>query len=306
MKLVFIALGRGAAFQIADIATFVGDDQGALELARLRGIDAEIGGELHRAAHALGHIDKSTVGKHRRVQGGEEIVRHRHHCAQILLHQVGMVADRFGDRAEDHPRLVKLVLEGGGDRNAVEHRVHRHAGQRHLLVQRNAQLLVGLQQLGIDFIQRLFQRRVLGRGIIIGGLIVDLGIMHPRPIRLLHGQPALERAQPPFQHPFRLALLGRNKVHRVFRQPPGRHVHLDIGDEAVFVLLADFGDLLFGFNGDRHYAARSFKEGARMRSRNFSSDPVDAWTSSMAELQPKLTRRAQEARSPCTPMAVKT
>ena len=36
MQLVLVALGRGAAFQIADVGAFVGDDQRALELAGLR------------------------------------------------------------------------------------------------------------------------------------------------------------------------------------------------------------------------------------------------------------------------------
>ena len=82
------------------------------------GIDAEIGRKLHRAAHALGHIDKGAVGKDRRIERGEEIVGHRHDGAQIFLHQLGIIADRFGDRAEDHARFVQLFLEGGGDRNA--------------------------------------------------------------------------------------------------------------------------------------------------------------------------------------------
>ena len=247
MQLVLVALGGGAAFQVRDITAFVGDDDGALELARLRRIDAEIGAQLHGAANALGHIDKGAVGEDGRIERGEEVVRHRYHRAKVRLHQIGIVADRLADGAEDHPCLVQLVLEGGGDADAVEHRIHRHAGQRHLFMQRDAQLLVGFQQLGIDLVQRLLQRRVLGRGIIIGILVIDLGVMHPGPVGLLHGQPAAERGQAPFQHPFRLALLGRDEAHRVFGQALGRHVHLDVGDKAVFVLVTDLGDRVAGF-----------------------------------------------------------
>ena len=160
MQLVLVAHRRGAAFEIGDVGAFVGDDQRAFELAGLAGVDAEIGGKLHRAAHALGHIDEGAVGEHRRIQRGEEIVGHRHDGAQIFAHQVGIIADGFGDRAEDHARLVQLFLEGGGDRDGIEHRVHRHAGQQLLLGQRNAELLVGLEQLGIDFVQALV---LLGR-----------------------------------------------------------------------------------------------------------------------------------------------
>ena len=53
------------------------------------------------------------------------------------------------------PSFGELFLEGGGHRDAVEHRVHGHAGQQLLLKQRNAELLVGAQNLGIDFVQAL-------------------------------------------------------------------------------------------------------------------------------------------------------
>src|SRR6202040_639984 len=41
VKLVFVALGRRAAFEIADIGAFVGDDQRPLELAGVLFVDAE-------------------------------------------------------------------------------------------------------------------------------------------------------------------------------------------------------------------------------------------------------------------------
>ena len=74
MQLVFIAHRRGAALQIADLTAFVGDDQGALELAGLGFVDAEIGGQLHRALHALGDIDEGAIGEYGRVQGSVEVV----------------------------------------------------------------------------------------------------------------------------------------------------------------------------------------------------------------------------------------
>src|SRR3569833_3260069 len=70
-------------------------------------IDAEVGGQLHRAAHALRHVDEAAVGEHGRVQRGEEVVAHRHHGAEILLHQLGEFAHRLGDRAEDHAGLLE-------------------------------------------------------------------------------------------------------------------------------------------------------------------------------------------------------
>src|SRR5204863_6041336 len=70
---------------------------------------------------------------------------------------------------------------------------------------------------------------------------------------------------------------------------------------AVFVLLAQFGDLALGFSGDAH--AATFPN---VRWRSFSSDWTAAMTSSMLEDQPKLARRAQAASLSSTPMAVST
>ena len=181
------------------------------------------------------------------------------------LHQIGIVADRLADRAKI-ARLLSFSLKVVATETLL-HRIHRHPGQRHLLMQRNTQLLVRLQQLGIDFVQRLFQGRVLGRGIIIGGLVIDLGIMHPRPFGLGHRLPALERAQPPFQHPFRLALLGRNIVHRVFRQAlGGRSISISVTKPYLYFSPSSATCSWFR----RRCSSATFPVGARWR--NFSSD----------------------------------
>ena len=107
VQLVLVAHRRGAAFEIAHVGALVGDDQRALELAGVLLVDAEIGRELHRAAHARRHVDERAVGEHRRIERGEEIVGHRHHGAEILLHQLGMLAQRLGDRHEDDAGLLQ-------------------------------------------------------------------------------------------------------------------------------------------------------------------------------------------------------
>ena len=84
VKLVLVAHRRGAAFEVAHIRALVGDDQRALELAGVLLVDAEVGRELHRAAHARRHVDERAVGEHRRIERREEIVRHRHDRAEIL------------------------------------------------------------------------------------------------------------------------------------------------------------------------------------------------------------------------------
>src|SRR6185369_499605 len=97
VQLVLVAHRRGAAFEVGDVAALVGDDEGSLELAGILRIDAEIGRQLHRAADALGDIDEGAVREDRAVQAGEVIVALRNDAAEILLHQLRIFADRFGD-----------------------------------------------------------------------------------------------------------------------------------------------------------------------------------------------------------------
>ena len=61
VQLILVAHRRRAAFEIAHVSAFVGDDQRALELARFRRVDAEVSRQLHRAAHALGHVDERSI-----------------------------------------------------------------------------------------------------------------------------------------------------------------------------------------------------------------------------------------------------
>ena len=102
VQLILVAHGRGAALEIADMAARVRNDERPLELPGLRGVDAEVGGQLHRATHALGHVDERAVREHRRVEGREEVVRLRHDGAEVLLDQLRMLLHGLGEGAEDH------------------------------------------------------------------------------------------------------------------------------------------------------------------------------------------------------------
>ena len=167
---------------------------------------------------------------------------HRHHAPQPFLHHFGVFADRLADRAEDDPGLFQFGAECCGDRNAVKHRIHRHlagaldAGQHLLLLQRNAQLFVDAQDFGIDFVQTVDLGLCLGRGVVIGVLIIDRRHVQLGPIGHRHGQPVAVSLQPPFEHPFRLVLLGADEPHRVFGQTLWREICGDIRRPAVFVI----------------------------------------------------------------------
>ena len=253
VKLGGVTLGRGAAFQVADVAALVGDDQRALELAGVLGVDAEIGGQLHRAADARRDVDKGSVRKHGRVQRREEVVRRRHDRAEVLPDQFGMLADRFRDRAEDHAGLRQFILEGRPHADGIEDRVHGHPagvvaaldgrgvgafdpGQDRLFLQRNAQLLIGRQQGGIDLVQRLgLDGHAFRTRVVILVLIVDLGIVQHRPARLGHALPAAEGGQAPLGHPLGLVVLLADQPDDVLVDALGGVFHLDLGVPPVFV-----------------------------------------------------------------------
>ena len=258
MELVVVALRGGAALEIRDVRALVGDDQRALELPRVALVDAEIGRQLHRAAHARRDIDERAVGEDGGVQGREEVVGHGHDRAEILPHEVRVFADGLGDRHEDHAGLRQLSLERGGHRDRVEHRVDGDptlggdALQHFDLAQGNSELLVGLQDLGVDLVEG-HRRRALGRRIVVDVLVIDLVIRDPRPFGLLHGLPALVSVEAPGQHPFGLVLLGRDEADHVLGDALGGLLHLDRGLEPVLVLVeVDRADPVDGFLHCRH------------------------------------------------------
>jgi len=116
------------------------------------------------------------------VESRVEIVADGHHGAQILLHQFRVLADCFRHGAEDDADLASSFLNVvttdtlsntastatraglvdivGAVRLAF--RVDRrwlqrpaNAGEDFLLLQRNAELGVGLQEFGVDLVERL-------------------------------------------------------------------------------------------------------------------------------------------------------
>ena len=157
-----------------------------------------------------------------------------------------MLLNRLGDGAEDDAGLLQLVLEGGGDGDAVEHRIDSHvaglghAGQCFLLVQGNAQLLIGAQQFRIHLVQGLGAvLQALGGGVVGDGLEVDGRKMHMRPLRWRHLPPNTVGGEAPIRHPSRFPLSFRDVVHHGFVQAGREGVRLHFGGEAGAVFLID-------------------------------------------------------------------
>src|SRR5579884_747442 len=172
-----------------------------------------------------------------------------------------MLADRLGDGEEDDSGLLQLLAEGGRDGNAVEHRVDRDlgrafdSGEHLLLFDRDAELLVGAADFGIELIEALQLRLRLGRGVIISVLVIDLGDVELGPGHFLHLEPGAIGLEPPVEHPLGLVLLGRDEADRVFAEALGRELLLDVGDEAPFVVLRNLFAQLAILDGFVHCAS---------------------------------------------------
>ncbi len=200
-----------------------------------------------------------------------------------------MLADRLRDRHEDHAGLHQFRLERRRDRHRIEHRVDGDArgtldaGKDLLLAQRDAELLVGLENLRIDLVEGLRGRVHLRRGVVIDLVVIDLRVFDPRPGRLLHGEPAAIGVEPPFEHPVGLALLARNEPDHVLGETLRRLLHLDFGREAVLVLIhVDRTDLFDRLLHSRHRLSphRSRFQGPRVdgsRLRPFRPRPPSAY-----------------------------
>ena len=152
-----------------------------------------------------------------------------------------MILHCLRKRTENDPQLGELSFERRCDRNAIEHRIDGDAGQRFLFVERDAQLLVHLEQLRIDLFQTLWSVRLrFRRRIITDRLVVDGRIMHHRPLRLslrfFQLRPMAVSFKPPFEHERRLVLFRGDEANDLFVQPGRNGVGFDIGDETVLVL----------------------------------------------------------------------
>ncbi len=146
--------------------------------------------------------------------------------------------DSFREGTEDDAQLGQLGFKGGAYGDAVKHRVHSYTRQQLAFLQRNAQLLVRLQQLRIDVIKALRTvARFLRSRVVADGLIIDGGELHVRPRRLHHFQPVAISLQAPFQQPNGLALLGGDQTNHVFVQPRRHGFLFNVRNETVFVFL---------------------------------------------------------------------
>ena len=103
--------GSGAALDVVHVRALLGDDQGALELAHVLGVDPEVGLEGHLDLDARGHVDERAAGPDGRVEGRELVVVGRDHGGPVLAHDVLVLAQRGVHVHEDHALLLEVLAD---------------------------------------------------------------------------------------------------------------------------------------------------------------------------------------------------
>lgn len=166
---------------------------------------------------------------------GRAALRGAHHAAEVLADEVGVLLDGLAHGAKDDAGLGEVSAKGGGDGDRVEDGVHRDVGEALLLVERDAELVEGAQELGVHLVEALLLLLLLGLAVVRERLVVDGRVRVVRPRGLFHAEPAPEGAQAELEHPLGLVLLGADGAHDVLVQARGERVGLNHRLEAVLV-----------------------------------------------------------------------
>ena len=143
---------------------------------------------------------------------------------------------------KDDAQLGQLVLERGGYGDAVEDGIYSHASEHFLLFERDAQLLIGGQNFGIDLVEAV-ELFLLGGRVVHDVLVVDVGIVDHGPALallaarwILHREPAAIGFEPPVEHELRLFLFGGDEADDLFVEAGWGRVSLYVGDESPLVI----------------------------------------------------------------------
>ena len=150
-----------------DLGPFLDDDQRPLELAHVLGVDPEVGLERDVDLHAGRDVDERAAAPDRRVERGELVVLDRDDRAEVLLHEVGMLADRRVGVDEEDAFLLQVFAQAVI--NDLRFVLGADAGQELALGLGDAQLVEGVLDLGRDVVPAL--------ALAVGGLHVVVDIV---------------------------------------------------------------------------------------------------------------------------------
>ena len=85
MQRVAVVNRSGATFDVVNIRAFIGDDQGALELTHVLGVDSKVCLKRNLYVHTLWHVDEASARPNRGVQRSKLVVAGWNYCAEVLF-----------------------------------------------------------------------------------------------------------------------------------------------------------------------------------------------------------------------------
>jgi hypothetical protein len=93
------------------VGALISDDQRALELTHVLGVDPEVGLQWDVDLHARRHVDERTTRPHSGVEGGELVVAGRDHRAEVLPEDLRLFPQRCVGVEEQHTQLLEILSD---------------------------------------------------------------------------------------------------------------------------------------------------------------------------------------------------
>src|SRR6185437_9997262 len=203
------------SLDVVHVGVFVDDDQRALELPHVLGVDAEVSLQRYLDVHALRHVDERPAAPHRRVERSELVVADRDHGREVFPEQLGMLSQAGVGIEEDDALLLKVLADLVVDDLRLV--LRGHAGDQALLLRfRDAEPVVGVLDVSGQVVP--------ARRLLLGGAyeVLDLVEVDAGQVRTPCGQrlaiEQLKAAQAQLQHPLRLVLLRRDVANHLLGQ----------------------------------------------------------------------------------------
>ena len=195
---------------IMHLCAFIHNDKRSLELPHTLFVDSEVGLKGEIDFDPRWDVDERTARPNRRVQRGKFIVLRGNHRCEVLLDQLGILANRGVCVGEDHAHLDEILLQ-----RTVHHftfKLSFHPRKVFAFRLRNAKFVKGI----LDLLRHIFPRFALMIGrlqVVVDILKIEVDI--PTPSRHRLGLENLERTQPELSHPIRFALDVRDLMNHV-------------------------------------------------------------------------------------------
>ena len=245
-----LKLRRGAAFHIHDLAAFVGNDERAFKLAKVFGIDAEVGLQWMLHLHSWRDVDERTTRKNSAVQSREFVVTGRDDFAEPLAEDLRMFLEPFGGSHKDHALVAHSGFNIGVSRLAVE--LGFHAGEKFAFLLGNAEALEGALDVLRHIVPRALGLRALGKIIpdIFENNIIE--IMTGPVSRHGHGFEFTESIFAKVANPIGVFFNVGDIVDRALRESDARvefvvHIVVEVANRAVDIEVGfGFHDIDFG------------------------------------------------------------